>query len=81
MRTTPRETRDLFVAAKHTHVLAYDNLSFIPDWFSDALCLLSTGGGQATCRLHSDEDETLFEAKRPVILNGGHPCRSSTDYR
>jgi len=33
------------IAALNSHVIAYDNLSVIPDWLSDALCVLSTGGG------------------------------------
>ena len=36
----------------------------------DALCRLSTGGGFATRELYTDQDEILFDAKRPVILNG-----------
>jgi hypothetical protein len=51
-------------------VLAFDNLSSIPAWLSDALCRLATGGGFATRQLYSDGEEALFEAKRPVILTG-----------
>ena len=37
---------------------------------ADSLCRLSTGGGFATRKLHSDADEVLFQATRPLILNG-----------
>jgi hypothetical protein len=37
---------------------------------ADALCRLATGGGFATRKLHSDADEVLFKATRPIILNG-----------
>ena len=70
LRTAPREERDLFIAARHSHVLAFDNLSGIHPWFSDALCRLATGGGFATRELYSDTEETLLHAQRPVILNG-----------
>jgi hypothetical protein len=70
LRSTPKEPRDLMVAAIHGHVLAYDNLSHIDDWFSDALCRLATGGGFSTRQLFSDDDEILFAAERPVIVNG-----------
>src|SRR5690606_26352925 len=33
-------------------------------------CRLSTGGGWSTRELYSDFDEALFEARRPVLLNG-----------
>lgn len=39
-------------------------------WISDTLCRLATGGGFAVRRLYSDMDEVLFDAARPVILNG-----------
>src|SRR5690606_11806360 len=44
LRLTPKEPRDIMIAAINSHVLAYDNLSKIDDWLSDALCVLSTGG-------------------------------------
>ena len=62
--------RDLMIAARNRHVVAFDNLSGIPNWFSDALCVLSTGGGYSTRRLHTDNEEELFDLMRPVITNG-----------
>ena len=69
-RTLPREERDLFIAANNGHVLAFDNVSALPAWLSDTLCRLASGGSFAVRRLYTDEDEVLFEAARPVILNG-----------
>jgi hypothetical protein len=70
LRALPREDRDLFIAANNAHLLAFDNVSRMPDWISDTLCRLATGGGFATRQLYSDQDEALFDAMRPVILNG-----------
>lgn len=70
LRLPPKEPRDLMIAALNSHVVAYDNLSVIQDWLSDALCALSTGGGFSTRELFSDLDETLFSADRPILLNG-----------
>jgi hypothetical protein len=70
LRPIPREERDLFVTAKHSHVLAFDNLSSVPPWLSDSLCRLATGGGHAARKLYTDEEEVLFDAQRPVIVNG-----------
>ncbi len=44
VRRPPQSERDLFVGASKTSVLVYDNLSGIPDWLSDALCVIATGG-------------------------------------
>ena len=70
LRALPREDRDLFIAANNGHVLAFDNVSGLSAWISDSLCRLATGGGFAVRQLYSDQDEVLFDAARPVILNG-----------
>ena len=70
LRALPREDRDLFIAASNGHVLAFDNVSGLPAWISDTLCRLATGGGFAVRQLYTDQDEVLFDATRPVILNG-----------
>lgn len=70
LRALPREDRDLFIAASNGHVLAFDNVSGLPAWISDTLCRLATGGGFAVRQLYSDQDEVLFDATRPLILNG-----------
>lgn len=70
LRALPREDRDLFIAANNSHILAFDNVSSMPPWISDTLCRLATGGGFAVRQLYTDHDEVLFEASRPVILNG-----------
>ena len=70
LRTPPREERDLLIAANNSWVVAYDNLSGIPQWLSDAFCRLSTGGGFSTRELYSDTEEVILDLTRPVILNG-----------
>ena len=70
VRTAPREERDLFIAAGNGHLLAFDNLSDLPAWISDALCRLASGGSFAVRQLYTDRDEVLFQAARPIILNG-----------
>ena len=68
LRTEPRNNHDLMIAAKNGWLLAYDNLSKIPAWLSDGLCILSTGGGLSTRELYSDDNEIIFEAQRPILL-------------
>jgi hypothetical protein len=70
VRSKPRDVRDLMIAATNSRIIAYDNLSDIPDWLSDALCRMATGGGFSTRELYSDGDEIIFDAERPVILTG-----------
>ena len=70
LRTLPRSERDLMISATHAWVLAFDNLSGLPQWLSDAFCRLATGGGFAARQLYTDSDEVVFSAMRPLILNG-----------
>ena len=70
VRSLPRRERDLYVTAAHSHLLAFDNVSEISPWLSDALCRVSTGAGFATRRLYTDDAELVIDAARPVMLNG-----------
>ena len=70
LRALPREDRDLFIAATNGHLLAFDNVSGLAPWISDTLCRLATGGGFTTRQLYTDGDEVIFDAMRPVALNG-----------
>ncbi len=70
LRAAPRSGRDLMIGANSSWILALDNLSALSPWLSDALCRLATGGGFAVRELYSDDEEALFDAQRPVLLNG-----------
>jgi Bifunctional DNA primase/polymerase, N-terminal len=70
LRSEPREVRDLMIAAKNSWVVAFDNVAYQPAWLSDALCRMATGGGFSTRELYSDDQEKVFNASRPVLLNG-----------
>jgi hypothetical protein len=70
LRAPPREERDLVIAATNAWAVVFDNLSSLPDWLSDALSRLATGTGFGTRELYTDDDEKLFSAARPIILNG-----------
>jgi len=70
LRAEPRDIRDVMIAASNGWFVALDNLSDIAPWLSDTLCHLSTGGGFSTRELYSDDDERIFVATRPVMVNG-----------
>jgi hypothetical protein len=70
VRALAREERDLVIAANNSHVLAFDNLSSLPHALSDAFCRLATGASFGLRQLYTDADEVLFQAARPILLNG-----------
>ena len=70
LRALPRNDRELFISATNAHMLVYDNVSGLLPWLSDTLCRLSSGGGFSVRSLWTNNDEVLFDAARPAILNG-----------
>jgi hypothetical protein len=73
LRALPSNERDLAIAASRSWTLSFDNVSYIRSEISDAMCRLSTGGGFGTRKLYSDDEEMIFDAKRPQIVNGINP--------
>jgi hypothetical protein len=70
LRAAPRGEQDIAVAARNNWVLGWDNVSHIKPWQSDLICQIATGGGFATRRLYTNEEEVQIEMARPVLLNG-----------
>jgi len=70
LRAAPKDERDLAIAAQHGRIISCDNLTHLTENLSNAFCRLATGGGFATRELFTDEGEVIFDAQRPVILNG-----------
>lgn len=70
LRAPPREDRDLVAAAKHSYVVAFENISNIGPELSDSICRLATGAGIGGRALYTDHEEVTFYAARPVLLNG-----------
>jgi energy-coupling factor transporter ATP-binding protein EcfA2 len=70
LRALPRDERDLYISCSNSYLVVFDNVSQLPNWLSDALCRLATGGGFATRSLYTDTDEVLINVTRAAILNG-----------
>lgn len=79
LRAAPKSVEDLFVSAGCNWIASYNNLSRLSSQVQDAICNLATGGGFAGRTLYTNSDETLIEAKRPVILNGIVPLATAQD--
>jgi len=70
LRALPKDQRDLMIGASNSWILAYDNLSGISQEVADSLCRIATGAGFTTRQLHSDNEESIFSVKRPIMTNG-----------
>ena len=68
LRSEPRENRDLMISACNGWIIVLDNISYLSDWLSDAICRLATAGGFAIHSNYTDTEETFLDAIRPVVI-------------
>ncbi len=66
----PTSTLNLMATAVNGWLLAYDNISDLPRWLSDALCQLVFGGAVSGRALFTNDDRSFIYAQRPVLLSG-----------
>jgi hypothetical protein len=79
VRTFPGNRKELAIACQSSHVLAYDNLRFLPSKMADALCIAATGGTITVRQLYTDADVMAISLHAAVILNGLHPFINQSD--
>ena len=70
VRCPPKDLDTWVVAASGSWAVALDNLSSIPEWLSDAICRASTGDGNVKRELYSDDELSVFNFRRCVIITG-----------
>ena len=70
LRSMPNGEQEMALWASSAWLLGMDNLSFLKAAESDLLCQMATGGGFATRRLYTDDEQALYDVSRPVLLNG-----------
>ncbi len=70
VRGAPRNEENWLCTAAGSWIVALDNLSTIPDWLSDAICRASTGDGNVKRALYTDENLSVTNFRRSVVLTG-----------
>lgn len=70
LRAAPKSVEDVWIAAKNAHVVSLENLSHLHAAYQDALCVLATGGGYSTRRFYTNDEETIIDLRKPIMLNG-----------
>jgi hypothetical protein len=68
LRQVPRDEDQLTIAALGTAAFAWDNVSRLPPWLSDALCQLVTGHGRVVRQLYTDTSAVPTWMRRSVVM-------------
>ena len=75
----PKNLAELSQIASHHWVILFDNLSYMPEWLSDAFCRICTGDSFSKRELFSDDDDVLSSFRRVVGFNGINLLASKPD--
>ncbi len=73
LRSPPSTAENWAVAAMGSWCITVDNLSSIPDWFSDLLCRKCTGDAFPKRKLYSDNQNVVLRFMRCVQLTSIDP--------
>lgn len=68
--TLHRNIEQFIQQVNHNYINYYDNVKFIPYWLSDEICKAVTGIGHTKRQLFTDDEDIIYENKRPLGLNG-----------
>ena len=68
--TVSEKVADIPVMAKSTHVVGYENVSYLTNATKDVFCTMLTGGSFGTRTLHKTSERSIWSIKRPIIING-----------
>jgi hypothetical protein len=68
--TVPKDKSEFVQQLHHNYLVVYDNVSYLPPWFSDEVCKAVTGVGNSKRRLYSDDEDVIVNYRRCIIING-----------
>ena len=68
VRSQPTDPEAWATAASGSWVVAIDNVSTIPSWWSDCICKAVTGDGVVRRKLYTDSELAVLSFKRAVML-------------
>jgi hypothetical protein len=68
--SAPKNIESFVQTISHHSFMFYDNLSTMPEWFSDALARAATGDSFSKRELYSDDDDVIYRFQKTISLNG-----------
>lgn len=68
--SAPKNEEAFVQLASHHSFLFFDNLSKMPEWFSDTLARAATGDSFSKRELYTDDDDVIYRFQKTIALNG-----------
>lgn len=68
--SAPKNIESFVQTMGHHSFMFYDNLSKMPEWFSDALARAATGDSFSKRELYTDDEDVIYHFQRTIALNG-----------
>ena len=66
----PNEKAEFVQQMYHNYLAIYDNVKYLPPWFSDEVCKAVTGAGNSKRTLYTNDDDTIYDYKRCIMISG-----------
>lgn len=70
LRAAPKKVEDVWIGAINSHLVSFENISYLGQEYQDAMCVMATGGAHATRTLYTNKEEIIIELRKPIIING-----------
>ena len=70
LRAAPKRVEDVWIGAINSHLVSFENISYLGQEYQDAMCVMATGGAHATRTLYTNKEEVIIELRKPIIING-----------
>jgi hypothetical protein len=68
--TIPKDKSEFVQQLYHNYLGVYDNVRYLPPWFSDEACRAITGAGNSKRGLYTNDEDVIYNYKRCLMVNG-----------
>lgn len=68
--TLPRDKSEFVQQLYHNYAPVYENVRYIPPWFSDEACRGVTGAGSTKRGLYTNDEDVIYNYRRVIVVNG-----------
>ena len=68
--TIPKDKTEFVQQLYHNYLAIYDNVKHLSPWFSDEACKAVTGIGNSKRSLYTNDEDTIYNYKRCIMING-----------